>query len=65
MTLFTENCSFFLQDEAQGFYTNSAQATIHPFVICFKESDVLNTEHENQAMLSDCSKHDSILVHNF
>jgi hypothetical protein len=30
---FTESCSFVLQDEAQGFRWNNAQATIHPFVI--------------------------------
>jgi hypothetical protein len=30
---FAENYSFVLQDEAQGFHWNNAQATIHPFVI--------------------------------
>jgi hypothetical protein len=30
-----ENYSFALQDEAQGFHWNKAQATIHPFVIYF------------------------------
>jgi hypothetical protein len=31
----------------------------------FKKSDALNTEHENLVMMSDCLKHDSILVHTF
>jgi hypothetical protein len=62
---FTENYSFVLQDEAQGFHWNNAKATIHPFVIYFKKSYALNTKHENLAMISDCLKHDSILVHNF
>jgi hypothetical protein len=62
---FTENYSFVLQNEAQGFHWNNAQATIHPFVIYFKKSDALNTEHENLVMISDCLKHDSILVHTF
>jgi hypothetical protein len=62
---FAENCSFLLQDEAQGFQWNNAQATIHPFVIYFKKSDSLNTEHENLVMIPDCLKHDFILVHNF
>jgi hypothetical protein len=62
---FAENYSFILQDEAQGFHWNNAQATIHPFVIYFKKSDALNTEHENIVMISDCLKHDSILVHTF
>jgi hypothetical protein len=43
---FAENYSFVLQDEAQGFHWNNAKATIHPFVIYFKKSDALNTEHE-------------------
>jgi hypothetical protein len=65
---FTEN-SFVLQDEAQGFHWTNAQATIHPsihpFVIYYKKSDALNTEHENLVMISDCLKHDSSLVHTF
>jgi hypothetical protein len=62
---FAENFYFVLQDEAQGFHWNKAQATIHPFVFYFKKSDALNTEHENLVMISDCLKHDSILVHTF
>jgi hypothetical protein len=62
---FAENYSFLLQDEAQGFHWNNAQATIHPHVIYFKKSDALNTEHENLVMISDCLAHDSILVHTF
>jgi hypothetical protein len=62
---FPENYSFVLQDEAQGFHWNNAQSTIHPFVIYFKISDALNTEHENLVMISDCLKHDSVLVHTF
>jgi hypothetical protein len=62
---FAENYSFFLQDKAQGFHWNNAQATIHPFVIYFKKSDALNTEHRNLVMISDCLKHDSTLVHTF
>jgi hypothetical protein len=62
---FAENYSFVSQDEAQGFHWNNAQATIHPFIIYFKKSDALNTEHENLVMISDCLKHDSILVQTF
>jgi hypothetical protein len=60
-----ENYSFVLQNEAQGFHWNNAQATIHPFVLYFKKSDAINIEHENLVMISDCLKHDSILVHTF
>jgi hypothetical protein len=62
---FVENYSFVLQDKAQGFHWNNTQATIHPFVICLKKSDVLNTEHENLVMISVCLKHDSVLVNTF
>jgi hypothetical protein len=62
---FAENYSFVLQDEAQGFHWNNAQATIHPFVMYLKKSDVLNTEHENLVMIPDCLTHDSYLVHTF
>jgi hypothetical protein len=58
---FAENYSFVLQ----GFHWNNAQATIHPFVIYFKKSDALNTEHENLVMISDCLKLDSISAHIF
>jgi hypothetical protein len=57
---FTENYSFVLQDEAQRFHWNNAQATIHQFIIYFKKSDGLNTEHENLVMISDCLKRDTI-----
>jgi hypothetical protein len=60
-----ENYSFILQDEAQGFHWNNAQATIHTFVIYFMKSDTLNSEHENLVMISHCLKHDCILVHTF
>jgi hypothetical protein len=62
---FAENYFFVFQDEAQGFHWNSAETTIHPFVIHFKKSCALNTEHENLVMMSDYLKHDSILVHIF
>jgi hypothetical protein len=51
---FAENYSFVLQDEAQGFYWNTAQATIHPFVIYLNKSGAFNTEHENLVMISVC-----------
>jgi hypothetical protein len=62
---FAENYSFVLQHEAQGFHWNNAQAIIYPFVIYFKKSDVLNTQHEDLVVISDCLKHASILVHTF
>jgi hypothetical protein len=36
---FTEDYSLILQDKVQLFHWNNAQATIHPFVIYFKNAD--------------------------
>jgi hypothetical protein len=62
---FAENYSYVLQDKTQGFHwiRPSTRPSIHPFVIYFKKSDALNTEHDNLVMISNCLKHDSILVH--
>jgi hypothetical protein len=62
---FAVNYSFVLQDEAQGFHWNNAQATIHPYICnlfqeirCFKYRA---WESSNDIRLN----HDSILVHTF
>ena len=36
---FAENYSFIVQDAVQGFHWNSSQATIHPFVVCYVNSE--------------------------
>ncbi|KAJ4446093.1 hypothetical protein ANN_12785 [Periplaneta americana] len=36
---FSENYSFVIQDSVQGVHWNNCQATIHPFVVYFKEDD--------------------------
>lgn len=60
---FAENYSFLLQDAAQGFHWNNAQATLHPFVCYFKEDGELN--HINVIVISDCLNHDTVAVHLF
>jgi hypothetical protein len=55
---FAEN-SFVLQDEAQGFHWNIAQATMHPFIIYLRKLDSLKMERESLVMISDCLTHDS------
>jgi hypothetical protein len=62
---FAENCSFILQDEAQGPHWNSAQATVHPCITYFEKSVACKREEEDLGMISDCLKHDSVLVHTF
>ncbi len=39
---FSENYAFVLRDTAQGFHWNNAQATIHPFVAYFRDSDKIS-----------------------
>ncbi len=60
---FSENYSFVLQDAAQGFHWNNAQATIHPFVVYYMDSGELY--HLNYVIISDCLHHDTIAVHLF
>ena len=38
---FAENFSFVLQDGAQGFHGNNSQATVHTFVIYYKNDSEL------------------------
>jgi hypothetical protein len=52
---FYENFRFVIQDEAQGYHWASDHATIHPYVIYFKEDDVL--KHTSYVIISDCLEH--------
>lgn len=61
---FAENYSFVLQDAAQGFHWNNAQATIHPFVIYYLGDDN-KLMHLSLAIISNCMTHDTIAVHLF
>lgn len=61
---FSENFSFVLQNEAQGYYWTRKQATIHPFVIYYK-NDENKLQHLNFVIISNCLKHNSVLVYLF
>lgn len=61
---FAENMSFVVQDEVQGFHWNNDQATIHPMVFYYKNSEGA-LDHGNFVPLSECLHHDSTLVHVF
>ena len=58
---FSENYAFVLQDAAQGFHWNNAQATIHPFVVYYKESG--EEHHLSFVVISDCLLHDTVAVY--
>ena len=60
---FAENYAFVLQDAAQGFHWNNAQATIHPFVCYYRSDDTL--KHISHIVISDFMKHDTVSVHLF
>lgn len=60
---FSENYSFVIQDSVQGVHWNNNQATIHPFVIYFKENNSL--KHKNYIAISESLKHDTNAVHLF
>ena len=58
---FSENYSFVLQDAAQGYHWNNAQATIHPFVAYYKdESEKLC--HLSYVIISEALHHDTMAV---
>ena len=62
---FSENYAFVLQDAAQGFHWNNAQATLHPFVAYFRESHTSEISHLNFVVISECLHHDTVAVHLF
>ncbi|XP_071950769.1 uncharacterized protein [Antedon mediterranea] len=60
---FAENYSFLIQDAIQGFYWDNSQATLHPFVIYYKENDELKSL--STCVISDSLKHETSTVHAF
>lgn len=60
---FSENYSFVLQDAVQSHHWNNDQATIHPFVIYYKESGTI--ENLSFVIISEVLKHDTIAVQVF
>jgi len=60
---FSENYTFVLQDAAQGFHWNNARATIHPFVVYYKESG--EEHHLSFVVNSDCLHHDTVAVYGY
>lgn len=59
---FSENYSIILQDEAQSYHWSHSQATIHPFVVYFKEEEL---KHLNFVIISDCLNHNTTAVYLF
>ncbi len=60
---FSDNYSFVLQDAAQGYHWNNAQATVHPFVVYYRHSG--EERHLSYVVISDCLHHDTVAVYLF
>lgn len=60
---FAENYSMVVQDEAQSYHWASDQATVHPFVIYYKEEE--KVKHLNYVVISDCLEHNTVAVYTF
>ena len=56
---FAENYTFIVQNAVQSFHWNNAQATIHPFVIYYKNGNG-TLEHQSLAYISDEVRHDVV-----
>lgn len=61
---FAENYSFVIQDCTQNYHWTNSQATIHPFVIYYKNKDG-KLQHFNFVVISDVLVHNTIAVHLF
>lgn len=57
---FSENYSFVIQDEVQGFHWENSQATVHPFVMYFRDSD--KTKHQSFCFISNELSHKTEVV---
>lgn len=60
---FSENYSFVLQDEIQSYHWTSNQATVHPFVIYYKQDNEL--KFYNFVVISNCLEHNTTAVYLF
>ena len=60
---FAENYAFVVQDGSQSFHWNNAQATLHPFVIYYRDEG--NLGNCSFVLTSECNIHDVVAVHLF
>ena len=60
---FAENYIYIAQYAVQGYHWNNSQATLHPFVVYYRDEEDQN--EGNYCVLSDCLKHNASTVHSF
>lgn len=61
---FSENYSFVIQDEIQGWHWANSQCTIHPYVIYFKDNENV-LQYCSLIMIAESLKHNFTAVHLF
>ena len=61
---FAENYSFIIQDAVQGFHWENSQATLHPSVAYYRNTNG-NLESQSLCVVSDHQKHNQPAVHSF
>ncbi|KYM93379.1 hypothetical protein ALC62_16021 [Cyphomyrmex costatus] len=60
---FAENYAFVVQDEIQSFHWNNNQATIHPFVVYYRDENEI--KHLSFVVISEDLHHNTVAVHLF
>lgn len=60
---FAENYSFSIQDAIQSQHWSKQQATVHPYVVYYRENG--KTKHDNLVIISEKLGHDANAVHLF
>ena len=60
---FSENFTFVVQDEIQSYHWVNAQATLHPFVVYYRDDEALKSI--SICVISDCLQHSTTAVHTF
>jgi len=62
---FSENYTFIIQRSVQAYYYNNSQATIHPFVVYYKQDQEEQLERKSFCIISDTKDHFAFAVHAF
>lgn len=60
---FSENYSFIIQRSIQAFYYNNLQATVHPFVVYYKNENSEKFQQMSFCIISDSKDHMAFSVH--
>ena len=62
---FVEDYSFIIQHAIQGFYLQNSQATLHPFVVYYRDLSTSELRCSSYFVISDHLKHNQTTVHCF